>query len=198
LKLLIFFIACLLTFISTFALVSSLYKPDAAELKTGDTVVIDTSKVNMTVARKILAPVKGRVFPITQSVDEAHQQEAVGKGLCFMPLGGKICAPFNGTVEMVFDTNHVVNIKSEDGIEALIHCGIDTVNLNGKGFTVHVKEGDKVTAGQLILEYNKDIIARKGYNLETQLVITNFGDYKAITQAKTGDCAVGDVVLYVE
>jgi PTS system beta-glucosides-specific IIC component len=181
-----------------FLLVLVTYKPDAADLLAGTETVIDTSRVDTARAKKIYSPVKGRVLPITQSADPAHQEESLGKGVCFMPLGGKIYAPFDGTVEMVFDTNHAINIKSETGIEALIHCGIDTVKLNGRGFTARVKEGDKVKAGELVLEYNKDIIAREGCNLETQLVITNSGDYKAITQAKTGDCAPGDVVLYVE
>jgi glucose-specific phosphotransferase system IIA component len=182
----------------TFLLVYLTYKPDAAELKTVDAVVIDTSKVDTAKARKVYAPVKGRVLPITQSADAAHQEEAVGKGVCFMPLGGKIFAPFDGTVEMVFDTKHAINIKSNDGIELLIHCGIDTVKLGGKGFITHVKDDDEVKAGQLILEYDKDIIARAGYSLETQVVVTNHRDYKAVTQAKSGDCNVGDLILYVE
>jgi PTS system beta-glucosides-specific IIC component len=149
-------------------------------------------------ARKVRSPVKGRVMAISQSVDEAHQQELLGKGICFMPLGGKVYAPVDGTVEMVFDTKHAVNIVSEDGIELLLHCGIDTVKLKGKGFTVHVKEGDRIKAGQLLLEYDKDVIARTGYSLETQLVVANTADYKAVTVAKSGETAVGDVVLYVE
>jgi glucose-specific phosphotransferase system IIA component len=182
----------------SFILVYLTYKPDAVELRTGEAAVIDTSKVNIASAKKIVAPVKGRVLPITQSADPAHQEEGLGKGVCFMPLGGKIYAPFDGTIEMVFDTKHAVNIKSEDGVEVLIHCGIDTVKLGGKGFKTHAAEGARVKAGDLLFEYDKDIIARAGFNLETQLVVTNTGDYKAITQAKSGDCLVGDVVLYVE
>jgi PTS system beta-glucosides-specific IIC component len=195
---LIALLGTLLSMLITFLVVNSTYQPDAAELRTVATTVIDTSKVNTATAKKIFAPVKGRIMPITQSADPAHQEEAVGKGVCFMPLGGKIFAPFDGVVEMVFDTKHAINIKSKDGVEVLIHCGIDTVKLRGEGFTVHVKDNDKVKAGQLLLEYNKDIIARAGYNLETQVVITNTGDYKAITQAKTGECVVGDLILYVE
>ncbi|MDR1072289.1 MAG: glucose PTS transporter subunit IIA [Treponema sp.] len=188
----------ILAILAAFILVYLTYKPDEAEMKTTDAVVIDTSKVNTAAAKKIYAPVKGRVLPITQSADPAHQEEALGKGVCFMPLGGKIYAPFDGVVEMVFDTKHAINIKSADGVETLIHCGIDTVKLGGKGFKTHVEEGANVKAGQLILEYDKDVIARAGFNLETQLVITNTGAYKAITQAKSGDCLVGDIVLYVE
>ncbi|MDR1325314.1 MAG: glucose PTS transporter subunit IIA [Treponema sp.] len=197
-NLIIALIASIISAGLTFVIVYFTYKPDAAELKTDQAVVIDTSKVNVAVAKKIYAPVKGRVMPITQSADPAHQEEALGKGVCFMPLGGKIYAPFDGTIEMVFDTKHAINVKSADGVEALIHCGIDTVKLGGKGFKTHVQEGAKVKAGDLLFEYNKDIIARAGYNLETQLVITNTDEYKAITQAKSGDCLVGDLVLYVE
>jgi PTS system beta-glucosides-specific IIC component len=182
----------------TFLLVYLTYKPDSAELKVDKEVIIDTSKVNTATAKKIYAPVKGRILPISQSADAAHQQETLGKGVCFMPLGGKIFAPFNGTVDMVFDTKHAIGLRSDDGVELLIHCGIDTVKLGGKGFTMHVKEGDKITTGQLLFEYDKDIIARSGYSLETQVVVTNSENYKAITQAKSGDCAVGDLILYVE
>lgn len=183
---------------AAFIMVYLTYKPDAAELKEDAAPAVDTSKVNMAKARKVLSPVKGRVMAISQSADEAHQQEVLGKGVCFMPLGGKVYAPVDGTVEMVFDTKHAVNIVSEDGIELLLHCGIDTVKLKGKGFTVHVKEGDRIKAGQLLLEYDKDVIARAGYSLETQLVVANTADYKAVTVAKSGDAAVGDIVLYVE
>jgi PTS system beta-glucosides-specific IIC component len=181
-----------------FGIVYATYKPDATEAKEVKAVVIDTSKVNMAAAKKIYAPVKGRVLPITQSADPAHQQEAVGKGVCFMPLGGKIFSPVDGTIDMVFDTKHAINITSDSGVQVLIHCGIDTVKLGGKGFTVHVKEGEKVKAGQPLFDYNKDIIAREGFSLETQMVISNTEEYAAITQAKTGDVAVGDVVLFVE
>ena len=195
---LIAFGASIVSIIATFLVVYATYQPDEAELKAGEAVVINTAKVNTARAKKVYAPVRGRVLPITQSADPAHQIEAVGKGVCFMPLGGKIFAPCDGTIEMVFDTKHAINVKSADGVEVLIHCGIDTVKLGGKGFTTHVKDDDVVKAGQLILEYDKDIIARSGYSLETQVVITNTGDYKAITQAKTGDCEVGDLILYVE
>jgi PTS system beta-glucosides-specific IIC component len=187
-----------LSMAGAFLLVYRSYKPDAAELKVEETKTINISKVNMNKAKKIYSPVKGRVMAITQSADAAHQQEALGKGVCFMPLGGKIYAPVDGTIDMVFDTKHAITIISKDGIELLIHCGIDTVKLDGKGFTVHVKEGDNISVGQLLYEYDKDVIARAGYSLETQMVICNSDNYRQITQAKAGDAAVGDVVLYVE
>jgi PTS system beta-glucosides-specific IIC component len=184
--------------IGAFLLVFITYKPDTAELRTGIEPFIDTSKIDLIKAKKIYSPVKGRVFPLTQSVDPVHQEESVGKGVCFMPLGGKIYAPFDGKIDLVFDTKHAINIKSEDGIELLLHCGIDTVKLGGKGFVVHVREDETVSRGQLLLEYDNNVIARAGFNLETQLIVVNSGDYKAVVQAKSGDCTVGDIVLYVE
>ncbi|MCL2558321.1 MAG: glucose PTS transporter subunit IIA [Treponema sp.] len=182
----------------TFALVYATYRADASELREADAAKIDTSKVDMAKARRIFAPVKGRVLPLNQSADAAHQEETLGKGVCIMPLGGKIFAPFDGIVEMVFDTKHAINLRSKDGVDLMIHCGIDTVKLGGAGFKVHVAEGSAIQAGQLIMEYDKDVIARAGYNLETQVIIANTGDFRAVTQAKSGDCAVGDVILYIE
>ncbi|MDR0511619.1 MAG: PTS glucose transporter subunit IIA [Treponema sp.] len=149
-------------------------------------------------AGKVFSPVKGQSLPINKSADPAHQQEALGKGACIMPEGGKIFAPFNGIVDMIFETKHAINLKSEDGIELLIHCGIDTVKLRGKGFTIHVKEGDKIKTGQLLSEYDKNIITSAGYSLETQVVVTNTGDFKAVTLEKTGACEAGDLLLHVK
>ncbi|MDR0441820.1 MAG: glucose PTS transporter subunit IIA [Treponema sp.] len=195
---LIAFLASILSMCFTFITVYLNYEPETAELQAVGAVVIDTSKVNIKTAKKIYAPVKGRIFPITQSADPVHREAAVGQGVCFMPLGGKIFAPFDGTVELIFNSHHAIKVKSDEGIEILIHVGIDTIKLDGRGFHVHVTEGKKVKTGQPMLEYDKDIIARAGFNLETQMVITNTADFRAITQAKTGDCMTGDLVLYVE
>jgi PTS system beta-glucosides-specific IIC component len=191
-------LASVLSLLGAFILVYATYKPDEAELKTVETDRIDTSRIDTARAKKIYAPVDGRALPIALSADPAHQQEAMGKGVCFMPFGENIFAPCDGTVGMVFDTKHAISIKSADGVEVLIHCGIDTVNLGGRGFTPYVKEDEAVKSGQLILKYDKDVIARAGYNLETQVVVTNTGNYKSVTQAKSGDCSAGDVILYVE
>ena len=148
--------------------------------------------------KKIFSPAHGRVFPVNQSADPAHQEEMLGKGVCIMPLGGKIYAPIDGIVDMIFDTNHAINLKSAAGLEVLIHCGIDTVKLGGKGFTIHAQEGDSVKIGQLLMEYDKDVIAEAGYSTETQVVVTNTAEFKSVTLAKTGDCKPGDLILYVE
>lgn len=147
--------------------------------------------------KNVYAPVSGNVMPITQSADPAHQQEIVGKGVCFMPVDNKIVAPFNGVVDMIFETKHAVAVKSDDGIELLIHCGIDTVKLGGKGFLTYVKDGDKVKKNQLILEYDRNTIENAGYSVETQVVVTNVSDYKSITQVADGSVAAGDLILTI-
>ncbi|MDR0552029.1 MAG: PTS glucose transporter subunit IIA [Spirochaetaceae bacterium] len=154
-------------------------------------------------AFKVYAPMGGSVAPITSSADPAHQAEAVGKGVCIMPQGGKIFAPFDADVDMVFDTKHAIGLSAKApylsaAVELLIHCGIDTVKLNGDGFTAHVKDGDKVKKGDLLLEYDEGIITAAGYSLETQVVVTNSGDFKKVTQAATGIVNAGDLVLCVE
>jgi glucose-specific phosphotransferase system IIA component len=152
---------------------------------------------------KVYAPVSGCAAPITSSADPAHQCEAVGKGICIMPQGGKIFAPFDGVVDMVFDTKHAIGLSAKASflsapVELLIHCGIDTVKLNGKGFTVHVKDGDEVKKDSLLLEYDEGIITGAGYSLETQVVVTNSSDFTKITQAASGNVHAGDLVLCVE
>ncbi|MDR2600970.1 MAG: PTS glucose transporter subunit IIA [Spirochaetaceae bacterium] len=148
--------------------------------------------------KKIYSPVNGVVMPITQSADVAHQQETLGKGVCFIPEGGKIFAPVDGVVDLVFTTKHAINIISDDGVEILIHCGIDTVNLKGEGFITHVKDGDKFQKGALLLEYDEKLIKKSGYSVETQLVVCNSSSYSQVTPAANGQVQIGDVVLRVE
>jgi len=148
--------------------------------------------------KRVLAPTQGWVFPLNKSADPAHQEEILGKGVCIMPLDGKLVAPFDGIVDMIFDTKHAVNLKSTTGLEVLIHCGIDTVKLDGKGFTLHVQEGEAIKTGQLLLEYDGDVVTNAGYSLETQVVVTNTAEFKSVTQMKTGDCMPGDLILEIE
>jgi len=149
-------------------------------------------------SEKIFSPAKGYVLPISLSADRAHQKEAIGKGICIMPADGKICAPCDGTVALLFRTNHAINIISANGAEIFIHCGIETMSLCGKGFAAHAHEGDAIKAGQLLLEFDRNIVKRSGHSTETQMVILNSADYNKIVQAKAGNCAIGDLVLYIE
>jgi PTS system beta-glucosides-specific IIC component len=186
-----------------FLLTTFFYQVPATDLTDEDpeaaaAAAAELAGVNRDKAKKVLAPAKGRLLSLRNSADQAHREAVLGKGAIMFPEGGKIFAPFNGTVEMVFDTKHALGLKSEDGVELLIHVGIDTVKLNGKGFTPQVKVGDKITAGQLILLYDKDLIARNGYSLETQIVVTNTPSHKTVAAAEAGAVTVGAPIIFIE
>jgi glucose-specific phosphotransferase system IIA component len=166
--------------------------------KTSSVISVDTSRVPAPGAKKIYTPVKGRILPIAESADPARRKGEIGEGVCIMPLSGEIFAPFDGSVEMVSDTKDAFFLKSNDGLEVFIYCGIDIEKLGGKGFTVYVKDDEDVRTGQLLIEYDREAISSAGYNLETLVIIANIEKYKTIVQAKTGDCEAGDLVLYAE
>ncbi|MGR6128972.1 beta-glucoside-specific PTS transporter subunit IIABC [Paenibacillus sp. SER-28] len=138
----------------------------------------------------IFAPMEGTVIPLQQVNDEAFSQEAMGKGIAIQPSSGKVVAPFDGTVVNVFRTKHSIALKSVEGVELLIHIGLDTVKLKGQHFTVHVQEGDEIKHGQLLIEFEIETIQRAGYDTITPIIVTNTADYLEImgheSSEKTG------------
>jgi PTS system beta-glucosides-specific IIC component len=130
------------------------------------------------IEKEVLASVmEGHVIPLSQVEDEAFSSGAMGKGVAVEPVNGKVVSPVTGEVTVLFPTHHAVGIKSDEGVEVLIHIGMDTVQLDGKGFTPHVKVGDKVTAGQLLIECDLDIIRDAGYSTVTPVIVTNSDEY---------------------
>ena len=127
----------------------------------------------------INAPVTGRVIPLSQIPDAAFAEGAMGKGVGIEPHEGKVYAPFEGDVEMLFDTKHAIGLVSEQGVNVLIHVGLDTVELNGQYFTAHVNTGDHVQKGQLLIEFDMDKIA-ENYSLITPVLVTNTEDYASV------------------
>lgn len=122
-------------------------------------------------------PIKGEVVPLEQINDSAFSSGLLGKGVGIKPTEGKIYAPFDGTIETLFPTNHAIGIKSLEGIELLVHVGMDTVNLKGKYFSPKVKQGDLVSKGDLLLEFDINKIQEAGYSIETPIVVANTKDY---------------------
>lgn len=141
---------------------------------------MDKSKENN--SQIIYSPMTGNLIPLKDVPDPAFAQEAIGKGVAIIPTVGKVYAPVDGTLTVLFPTKHAIGITSPKGTEILIHVGIDTVNLGGKYFTAHVKQGERVVQGQLILEFDPDGIQREGYGLETPIVITNGIPFKSTDQ----------------
>lgn len=119
---------------------------------------------------KIVAPVDGELIPLADVPDEVFSQKIMGDGFAVAPSGDTVVAPLSGTAETVFPTGHAVGIKSKDGIECIVHIGLDTVELNGEGFTPLIKQGDKVKAGDAIVRFDRAGLAEKGYKLETMVV----------------------------
>ena len=147
----------------------------------------------------IAAPVNGTVIALEQVEDEAFAQGAVGKGAAILPTDGKICAPADGQISMVFPTGHAVGMQCDNGAELLIHVGLNTVELNGKYFTVHVKDGDKVKKGQLLLECDIEQVRQAGYPLTTPVLVTNADEFQTACLSTYGtQVAVGDAMLEVK
>ncbi len=147
--------------------------------------------------KTVYAPVEGTAIPSSEVEDPTFAAEALGKGLAIIPSIGKVVAPFDGTVDMLFDTKHAVAVTSDDGVELLIHVGIDTVALEGKGYTAHVASGDKVKKGDLLLEFDMDAIKAAGYKTTTPVIVTNSDDFAEIKAVKTGAVKPGEEILKV-
>lgn len=147
----------------------------------------------------IAAPVNGTVIPLEQVEDEAFAQGVVGKGAAILPADGKIYAPADGEVTMVFPTGHALGMQCANGLELLIHVGLNTVELKGKYFTVHVKDGDIVKKGQLLLECDIQQVRQEGYLLTTPVLVTNADQLEVVCQTAPGtQVTVGDILLEVK
>lgn len=147
---------------------------------------------------EIKSPVNGKVILLSEVKDEAFAAEALGKGIAIVPRDGKICAPCDGVVSALFPTGHAVGITSVEGAEVLIHVGMDTVKLNGAGFTVHVSEGQRIKAGDLLMEADLEVIKRAGYDTTTPVIITNTEEYSEVKSAGEGMVKAGDPVIMLK
>lgn len=121
----------------------------------------------------ITSPVEGKVIPLTEVKDPTFSQEILGKGAAIIPEKGVVYAPFDGKVDAVFETGYALGLVSEDGVELLVHVGIDTVNLKGKHFTPKKKSGDAMKKGDILLEFDIDKIKADGYDVTTPIIISN-------------------------
>lgn len=130
---------------------------------------------------EIPAPLPGQVRPLSAVNDPTFAQEILGKGCAIEPAEGKIVAPVDATVSMMFETGHAVSLETSDGLELLIHVGLDTVMLKGAHYTPHCATGDKVKAGDTLLTFDIEAIRAAGYDVITPVLICNADDFKEIT-----------------
>ena len=180
-----------------------IYGPQVAVLKTNLEAFLQTSAADqvgsqVSSGEEIKSPMNGTVIPLSEVPDAVFSSEMLGKGFGVEPSEGKAYAPVDGEVTTVFDTKHAIGLMSKHGVELLIHIGMDTVKLNGKGFDVKVKTGDQVKAGDLLAEFDMDLIKGEGYPVTTAVVVTNTDDCKEIGEVRTGAATKDTEVLTVK
>ena len=165
--------------------------------KTNDQQV-ENKEVTKLEEETILSPIKGEVKPIEESSDAAFASGALGKGVVILPEEGKVYAPVTGTVTVLFPSLHAIGITSDAGVELLIHIGINTVQLNGEGFTAHIKQGDQIKQGQLLVEFDMNKIKEAGYSLETPVLVTNYADLKEVKNTNASSVQLQETLIEVK
>ena len=146
-------------------------------------------------SKTVLTPIRGKVLAQADIPDETFAQGILGPGCGIEPTGKTGYAPFDGTVEQVASTLHAVGLTSEDGIEILIHVGMETVEMQGNGFKALVKVGDKVKAGTPLLKVDLEAIRAAGHPTATALIVTNSDDLPEISVVANGDAVAGTPVF---
>lgn len=146
---------------------------------------------------EIKSPLKGSIIPLSQVQDGAFAAEILGKGAAVVPQEGIVTSPVDGTVSTLFPTLHAIGIMSDEGAELLIHIGLNTVQMNGKGFKAFVQQGDKITIGQKLIEFDMDLLQKEGYCLETPVVVTNTADYLDVLAENPKDVLCGEPLLHI-
>ena len=190
-----FFYACIgvaISIIGAFIVALVLYKDIKEEIQNEETatVKIKSKAQKETKVKKqtktqdnktvVYSPLKGRAVALQQVNDPTFGEGMMGNGIAIIPSEGKLVSPVNGTVTMVFETKHAVAVTSEDGVEVLMHIGLDTVRLGGKYFTAHVQSGDQVKVGMPLVDFDLEAIKEEGYDCITPVIVTNTDKYSKV------------------
>ena len=121
----------------------------------------------------LYAPLEGKCIPLEEVPDKVFAQKMMGDGVAFIPASNQVFAPCDASVSMIATTKHAIGLVNDDGVEILIHIGLDTVNFQGKGFEVHVKKQQRVRKGELIVTFDKEFFEKENVNLTTPMILTN-------------------------
>ncbi len=172
----IFAVTLVLSFVLSFILTKGESEEEAVE-----ETELQKSTAVLTGKAEIEAPVKGKVIPLTEVKDHTFATGILGEGFAIVPSEGKVYAPFDGVCENLFDTLHAIGITSDNGIEMLIHVGLETVALNGETFKAHIGNGEHFKKGALLLEFDIDAIQKAGCEIQTPVIITNAEELGGVT-----------------
>ncbi|MGR6545154.1 beta-glucoside-specific PTS transporter subunit IIABC [Paenibacillus tundrae] len=194
-------IGLVISFVVTFLMTLILGFEDVPENVKKEEEVKSTSTNRTPVAgiseHVLTAPMTGRVLELSTIQDEAFATGAMGKGIAIEPTVGKLVSPADGVISAVFPTYHAIGISSNNGAELLVHIGMNTVKLKGEHFKVHVQEGDVVKAGDLLIEFDTDAIAAKGFDLTTPIIVTNSNDFTDVIGTDKPSITMGEKLIKI-
>ncbi|WP_291650835.1 PTS glucose transporter subunit IIA [Clostridium sp.] len=143
----------------------------------------------------LVAPVSGKIIPLSEVPDPVFAEKLAGDGMAIVAEGDTIVAPADGEVTLIFKTKHAFAMTLENGLEILVHIGLETVSLDGEGFEQLVEQGTKVKAGTPLIKINRELILSKGLSLATPVLITNVDATKSITPTESGAAVAGNTVV---
>ena len=147
---------------------------------------------------EIQSPLTGEVISLKEVPDEVFASGVAGKGIAVKPSVGEVKAPCDGVISMFFPSGHAIGIVADDGTELLIHIGLNTVMLEGKGFEALVKQGDKVKAGQLLLKFDMEYIEKQGYSLISPVLVTNAEEHREVRVSCNKQVKAGEVIYQLK
>ncbi|MDE6388494.1 MAG: beta-glucoside-specific PTS transporter subunit IIABC [Lachnospiraceae bacterium] len=196
-----------LTMMIAFIATMILYKEKDSENIEDHTISSDDNKTesssttesrNRAVKRiQIASPMKGKVLKLEQLHDDAFASGALGQGAAVQPETGEVYAPADGVISTLFPTLHAIGMETDDGVELLIHIGLDTVQLDGRGFEAVISQGERVKKGQLLVKFDKTAIEAEGFLTETPIIVVNTDDYLEVVESMDGNVNPGDSLLTV-
>lgn len=174
-----------------------MYREDAVKEGSGETPAAALKEAVKTERNVIYSPLEGEMVPLAQVNDPTFAEGMLGDGVAIKPNAGEVRAPFQGVVSTVFPTKHAIGLVSEDGIELMIHVGLNTVELQGTPYTLHVKDGDKIETGQLLVTFDMQAIQNAGYETITPVIVLNTGNYAEVRTENPGEVKGMDKIITV-
>lgn len=188
-----------ISMVVAFVLTMILYKDKEEVKEVENKVKEETKEVKSTKLEKeiVVSPIKGEVLNLNDIEDAAFSSGVLGQGVAIIPSDGKVVAPVDGVVTTLFPSLHAIGILSDEGVEVLIHIGLNTVQLEGRGFEACIKQGDRITKGQTILKFDIDVIKEAGYSVVTPIVVTNSSQFLDVVQTESKNIELEDNLITV-